>query len=90
MTSTRCWELNFFADDEHVASVAAMGRGFCRMFDWLQNTTPFLNLRNFPLQKGRPVEEMPTVYASVQEPVESIPPPKFTAVLSFNYEAAAA
>ncbi len=85
-----CWELNFFADTERVASVAAMGRGFCQMFDWLQNTKPFLNLRNFPLQKGRPVEEMPTVYASVQEPVENIPPPKFRSLVSFNYEAAAA
>jgi hypothetical protein len=85
-----CGELNFFADDDRVASVAAMGRGFCRMFDWLQNTRPFLNLRNFPLQKGRPVEGEPTVYRSVQEAVENIPPPKFTLVPSFNYEAAAA
>ncbi len=85
-----CGELNFFGSDERVASVAAMGRGFCQMFDWLQNTTPFLNLRNFPLQKGRSVEEMPTVYASVQESVESISPPKFRSLASFNYEAAAA
>jgi hypothetical protein len=85
-----CGELNFFGDDQRVANVAAMGRGFCQMFDWLQNATPFLNLRNFPLQKGRPVEGEPTVYRSVQEAVEDIPPPKFTSVRSFNYEAAAA
>ena len=84
-----CGELNFFADDERVASVVAMGRGFCRMFDWLQKR-PFLNLRNFPFQKGLPVEGEPTVYRRVQEPVENIPPPRFTAVPSFNYEAAAA
>ncbi len=84
-----CGELNFFADDDRVASVAAMGNGFCRMFDWLQNTRPFLNLRNFPLQKGLPVEGEPTVYRSVQEPIERILPPKFTSVQSFNYEVAA-
>jgi hypothetical protein len=85
-----CDELNFFADNGRVADVAAMGTGFCRMFDWLQNNKPFLNLRNFPLQKGQPVEGEPTVYASVQEAVEKIAPPKFQKVPSFNYEAAAA
>jgi|ERR1044072_8525603 hypothetical protein len=84
-----CDELNFFADNKRVATVAAMGRGFCRMFDWLQRE-PFLNLRNFPLQKGEPVEGEPTVYASVQETVQDIEPPKFQEVPSFNYEAAAA
>ena len=85
-----CEKLNFFAEDERVASVAAMGRGFCQMFDWLQDSRPFLNLRNFPFQKGHPVEGQPTVYRSVQEAVENIPPPKFRSVTSFNYEAAAA
>src|SRR5579862_825361 len=85
-----CDELNFFANDERVSSVAAMGKGFCQLFDWLQNNKPFLNLRNFPLQKGQPVEGEPTVYASVQEAVENILPPKFQSVPSFNYEAAAA
>lgn len=85
-----CGELNFFANDERVAGVAAMGAGFCRMFDWLQNAKPFLNLRNFPLQKGQLVEGEPTVYRSVQEAIESIAPPKFRSVPSFNYEAAAA
>jgi hypothetical protein len=84
-----CDELNFFADDNRVSSVAAMGKGFCRMFDWLQNE-PFLNLRNFPFQRGLPVEGEPTVYASVQEPLENILPPRFQYVSSFNYEAAAA
>jgi hypothetical protein len=84
-----CDELNFFADDKRVASVAAMGKGFCRLFDWLQKE-PFLNLRNFPLQKGQPVEGHPTVYASVQEAFDKADPPKFKSVPSFNYEAAAA
>jgi hypothetical protein len=84
-----CDELNFFADDKRVATVAAMGNGFCRLFDWLQSE-PFLNLRNFPLQQGEPVEGAPTVYASVQEAVKNITPPKFNFVPSFNYEAAAA
>jgi hypothetical protein len=84
-----CKELNFFANDERVRRVAAMGRGFCRLFDWLQ-TEPFLNLRNFPLEKGVPVVGAPTVYASVQERVDNIEPPQFQALLSFNYEAAAA
>jgi len=84
-----CKELNFFADDKRVASVAAMSKGFCRLFDMLQEE-PFLNLRNFPLRDGEPVKGRPTVYASVQEAVETIAPPKFKAVPSFNYEAAAA
>ena len=84
-----CDELNFFADDKRVATVAAMGSGFCRLFDRLQSE-PFLNLRNFPLQQGEPVEGTPTVYASVQEAVENIAPPKFNFVPSFNYEAATA
>ncbi len=84
-----CKELNFFADDERVRHVAAMGRGFCRLFDRLQ-AEPFLNLRNFPLEKGIPVVGVPTVYASVQEQIEGIDPPQFQSVLSFNYEAAAA
>jgi hypothetical protein len=84
-----CKELNFFADDKRVASVAAMCKGFCKLFDTLQEE-PFLNLRNFPLQDGQPLVGEPTVYASVQEALENIAPPKFGVVRSFNYEAAAA
>lgn len=84
-----CDKLNFFADDKRVASVAAMGKGFCRLFDDLQRE-PFLNLRNFPLQRGEPVEGIPTVYGSVQEAFKGIDPPKFKLVSSFNYEAAVA
>ena len=84
-----CDVLNFFADDSRVAAVVAMGRGFCRLFDQLQ-TEPLLNLRNFPLQPGKPVEGEPTVYASVQEELSDISPPRFKQVQSFNYEAAAA
>jgi hypothetical protein len=84
-----CKELNFFADDVRVRHVVGMCNGFCRLFDWLQGD-PFLNLRNFPFQKGEPVRTMPTVYASVQESLDSIKPPKFSSVLSFNYEAAVA
>src|SRR5262245_54838541 len=86
-----CEELNFFADDARVRHVAAMCNGFCRLFDWLQRERdPFLNLRNFPFQKGEPVRETPTVYASVQESIDYVKPPKFSSMLSFNYEAAAA
>ncbi len=84
-----CSELNFFADNKRVASVNAMGKGFCRLFDGLQEQ-PFLNLRNFPLQKGQPVRGRPTVYPSVQEAFDGVDPPKFKSVSSFNYEAAAA
>jgi hypothetical protein len=84
-----CKELNFFADDKRVASVAAMSKGFCKLFNTLQEE-PFLNLRNFPLKDGQPVEGEPTVYASVQEAIENIPPPRFGVVRSFNYEATAA
>lgn len=83
-----CNELNFFADDERIKRVVAMGQGFCRLFDWLQKD-PFLNLRNFPLQKGKPITGVGGLY-SVQEAVPSIAPPAFAEVPSFNYEAAAA
>jgi hypothetical protein len=56
--------------------------------DWLQRD-PFENLRNFPLEKGAPVRGVGGVYG-VQESLDGIKPPKFTAVPSFNYEAAAA
>jgi hypothetical protein len=84
-----CKELNFFADDVRVRHVASMCNGFCRLFDWLQHD-PFLNLRNFPFQKGELVRETPTVYPSVQESIDHVKPPKFSSVLSFNYEAAVA
>jgi len=83
-----CKEFNFFADDRRILNIAAMCRGVCRLFDWLQGE-PMPNLRNFPLLKGRPVTEPPTVYPLIQEPVD-ISPPRFARVPSFNYEAAAA
>src|SRR5262249_18456151 len=83
-----CQELNFFADDKRVRHVTAMCKGFCRLFDWLQHD-PFLNLRNFPFQKGEPVREVPTVY-DVQEALDDVTPPRFTSLSSFNYEAAVA
>jgi hypothetical protein len=82
-----CNALNFFADDLRVSAVASMARGFCRLFDWLQDQPPFLNLRNFPFERGTPVEGNPTVYRSVQEGVENIETPRFKSVVSFNYEA---
>jgi len=84
-----CGELNFFADDDRVRHVTAMCKGFCRLFDWLQKD-PFPNVRNFPLQKGRPVEGTPTLYASIQESLPRMEPPRFEAVPSFNYEASVA
>lgn len=84
-----CKKLNFFADDKRVARIAAMSRGFCRIFDLLQKE-PFPNLRNFPLRDGEPVTGPSTVYKSVQEPIREISPPRFKAVQSFNYEAAVA
>src|SRR4029077_15368292 len=83
-----CNELNFFADDERIRRVVAMSKGFCKLFDGLQKD-PFLNLRNFPLQKGTPITGIGGLY-SVQETVPSITPPTFAEVPSFNYEAAAA
>jgi len=84
-----CKSFNFFADNDRVKHLAAMCQGFCRLFDWLQNQ-PVSNLRNFPLMKGQPIAESPTVYPLIQEPVDSIDPPRFRMVSSFNYEAAAA
>ena len=83
-----CNQLNFFGDDSRIRRLAAMGNGFCRLFDWLQRD-PFEHLRNFPLQKGEPVKGVGGVY-NVQEALPDIEPPRFRDVLSFNYEAAAA
>jgi hypothetical protein len=84
-----CSKLNFFADDDRLGHVTAMCKGFCRLFDWLQKD-PLPSIRNFSLQKGRPVEGSRTLYSSIQESVQGIEPPRFAAVPSFNYEASAA
>jgi hypothetical protein len=83
-----CLQLNFFADDARAKRIVAMSKGFCRLLDWLQRD-PFENLRNFPLQKGEPVRGAGGLY-NCQESVDSIDPPRFAEVPSFNYEAAAA
>jgi hypothetical protein len=85
-----CNRLNFFVDDQLIRHVVAMCKGFCRLFDCLQYDPPFPNLRNLPLEKGKPAREKETLYPSIQECVEKIDPPKFKAVPFFNYEAAAA
>ena len=85
-----CNKLNFFVDDQLIKHVVAMCKGFCKLFDWLQHDLPFPNLRNLPLEKGKPAREKETLYLSIQEQVEKIDPPKFKAVPFFNYEAAAA
>jgi len=83
-----CAVFNFFARDERVHRVVAMGNGFCRLFDWLQHD-PFGSLRNFPLDKGDPIKGALGAFI-VQEPVPTIQPPHFKEVPSFNYEAAVA
>jgi len=86
-----CNELNFFANDDRLRCVVAMCRGFCCLFDWLEKNDPFPNLRNFPLQKGKPITGSDrTVYSKIQEAVDFIEPPRFKEVPSFNYEASAA
>jgi hypothetical protein len=85
-----CKELNFFADDDRINRVVTMCRGFCELFDRLQKE-PFAYLRNFPLQKGQPVEGSDrTVYKKIQESIDFVEAPRFSHVTSFNYEAAAA
>jgi hypothetical protein len=79
--------LNYFADNGRVDQIVAMANGFCRLHDYLQDS-PFANLRNFPLQKGRPNRDGGGVFG-VQEPID-VDLPKFRSLTSFNYEAAAA
>src|SRR6516225_9267733 len=79
-----CNKLNFFVDDQLIKHVVAMCKGFCKLFDWLQHDLPFPNLRNLPLEKGKPAREKETLYLSIQEQVEKIDPPKFKAVPFFN------
>lgn len=82
-----CNTLNYFADNGRVDQIVAMANGFCRLHDYLQDS-PFANLRNFPLQKGRPNRDGGGVFG-VQEPID-VDLPKFRSLTSFNYEAAAA
>jgi hypothetical protein len=82
-----CNTLNYFADDGRVHQIVAMANGFCRLHDYLQSS-PFANLRNFPLQKGKPNRDGGGVFG-VQEPMD-LNLPKFRSLTSFNYEAAAA
>jgi hypothetical protein len=84
-----CNELNFFADDDRIKKVVAMCKGFCKLFDFLQ-VDSFPNLRNFPLQRGKPVKGDRPVFVSIQEAINSLDPPAFKNVSSFNYEAAVA
>lgn len=80
-----CNVINFFADDTTVRRVVAMCKGFCELLDWLQRE-PFENLRNFTLQRGEPVHGADGVF-KVQEPLDT-PAPRFSALTSFNFEAA--
>lgn len=82
-----CNTLNYFADAERINQMVAMANGFCRLHDYLHGS-PFANLRNFPLQKGKPNRDGGGAYG-VQESVD-IALPKFHTLTSFNYEAAAA
>lgn len=81
------YELNFFANDSRVQTLVAMCRGFCRLFDSLQQH-PFANIRNFPLQKGESVVGSDRrVYKIIQECLDSLETPRFQHIQSFNYEA---
>jgi hypothetical protein len=82
-----CDELNFFADSERAAGIAAMGYGFCRLFDSLEST-PFEELQNYPLPRGIPTKGAGGMF-SFQKPFSDVAPPRFQKVLSFNYESAA-
>jgi hypothetical protein len=82
-----CDFLNFFAHDDRVESIVRMSRGFCRLFDWLNENQPFPALRNFPLEVGEFKHSTPTVFRRLQEEIET-PPPRFRSVTSFNYDAA--
>ena len=78
-------KLNLFADDDRVRQIHAMCDGLCGLYDWLQGD-PFANLRNFSLEPGEPMKGERTVYPLLQEPVETLSPPRFTKLRSFNYE----
>ncbi len=83
------YQLNFFADDKRIRNLLSMCMGFCRLFEWLETERGFPHLRNFPLQKGKPMEGAPTVYRRIQETVK-LPVPRFQRLTSFNYESSAA
>ncbi|MGF9566951.1 hypothetical protein AAIH70_25950 [Neorhizobium sp. BT27B] len=82
-----CETLNFFSDDARIHQIVAMAKGFCLLHDFLQES-PFTNLRNFPLLKGKPNRDGGGLH-KVQETVD-IELPRFKTLSSFNYEAAAA
>ena len=77
---------NFFADDARIKAVVDMCNGFCRLVDGLEES-PFPRLRNFALKPGAMVEGPPSVYSSVQEPLEGWTLPAFRRLESFNYDA---
>lgn len=79
-------DINFFADDIRINALQKMCLGFCELYDWLQEA-PFPNLMNFPLQRGQPVTDHPTVYPRLQEQLVDVEVPSFKRVSSFNYEA---
>lgn len=79
-----CKQLNFFADDERIEKLIAMGQGLCNLIDALEET-PFPNLRNFGMEPGKPVTGAPTVY-EIQEPFTKTAPPQFKNLNSYNFE----
>ena len=81
-----CNELNFFADDTRISNVHNMCRGFCDLFDELQQK-PFANLRNFPVAVGAPIQSERTKYPRIQQAFEPLKAPRFAKVSTFNYEA---
>jgi len=84
-----CKQLNFFADDDRIKRVISMCHGFCRLLDGLQKNS-FPNLRNFPLQKGRPITGSDRrVYEGIQERLD-LETPRLREIRSFNYEASVA
>ncbi|MDF1501323.1 hypothetical protein [Roseisolibacter sp. H3M3-2] len=80
--------LNFFAKSEQVAPLVAMCRGFCLLFDGLEES-PFRNLRNFPFDVGEVFKGSDTLYPTIQEELNDVAPPAFTRLDSFNFEASA-
>ena len=83
-----CKVLNFFADDDRIAAIAHMCAGFCRVIDTLDQS-PVDELRNYPLQSGIPHRARQTAYGTIQEAFTKVPAPRFSALKSFNFEAAA-
>ncbi len=82
------FEFGLFADNKRVQTIKYMCDGFCRLYDWIEEAKPFRSVRNYPLPKGIPAMEAPTIFKRIQERFPfGKDVPRFQRLDSFNFDA---